>query len=135
MSNNLATIFNSQASLFSSNNESIKLRAEELISKIIDSSKASKVVKPMCNTISTANNRAKIMLLDKLNVILPTVAEEDPVWLSKFVLPVVYTWLDDRSKFIKKKTEDIVLTLYGLIGSALIEFSPSNKLQMILDII
>lgn len=79
MSNNLATIFNSQASLFSSNNESIKLRAEELISKIIDSSKASKVVKPMCNTISTANNRAKIMLLDKLNVILPTVAEEDPV--------------------------------------------------------
>jgi len=75
------------------------------------------------------------MLLEKLNIILPQVAEDNPVLLSKYVLPVVYSLLDDRSKFIKKKTEDLVLTLYGLIGSALIEFSPSNKLQLILDII
>ena len=74
------------------------------------------------------------MLCDKLNQILPQVAEEDPVLLSKHVLPVVYTLLDDRSKFIKKKTEELVLTLYNLIGSALIEFSPSSKLQLILDI-
>ena len=75
------------------------------------------------------------MLLEKLNDILPNVAQESPVVLSKHVLPVVYTCLDDRSKFIKKKTENIVLTLYSLIGSALIEFSPSDKLQSILDII
>ena len=75
------------------------------------------------------------MLLEKLNKILPAIAEKSPVLLSKVVLPMVYTLLDDKSKFIKKKTEEIVLTLYGLIGSALIEFSPSNKLQMILNII
>ena len=75
------------------------------------------------------------MLLEKLNKILPTIAEESPVSLSKQVLPMVYTLLDDKSKFVKKRTEEIILTLYELIGSALIEFSPSNKLQMILNII
>lgn len=75
------------------------------------------------------------MLLEKLNKILPSVYEDAPVMLSDNVLPMVYNLLDDRSKFVKKKTEEIVLTLYGLIGSALIEFSPSSKLQMILNII
>ena len=75
------------------------------------------------------------MLLEKLNKILPIIAEESPVSLSKQVLPMVYTLLDDKSKFVKKRTEEIILTLYELIGSALIEFSPSSKLQMILNII
>jgi hypothetical protein len=75
------------------------------------------------------------MLLDKLNKILPAVAEADPVLLSDHVVHVVYKLLDDKSKFITKKTEELVLTLYSLIGSALIEFSPSNKLQLILNII
>ena len=75
------------------------------------------------------------MLLDKLNRILPAVAENDPVLLSDHVVHVVYKLLDDKSKYITKKTEELVLTLYSLIGSALIEFSPSNKLQLILNII
>lgn len=132
---NLHTIISSQVALFCSNNESIKMRAEELVDKCLSNCKASKIVEPVCKTISTANSRSKIMLLEKLNKILPQVAEENPVCLSKHVLPIVYTSLDDRSKYIKKKTEEIVLTLYSLIGSALIEFSPSDKLQTILDII
>lgn len=132
---NLGVIFSSQAALFCSNNENIKMKAEELIDKCVNNVKASLVVKPICSSITSSNVRSKLMLLDKLNRILPQVAEENPVLLSKHVLPVVYALLDDKSKYIKKKTEDIVLTLYGLIGSALIEFSPSNKLQLILDII
>jgi hypothetical protein len=132
---NLSIIMNSQATLFWSNNENIKSRAEELIDKWISNEKASILWKPICSWITTANSRAKIMLLEKLNDILPKVAQENPIVLSKHVLPVVYACLDDRSKFIKKKTEGIVLTLYSLIGSALIEFSPSDKLQSILDII
>jgi hypothetical protein len=101
----------------------------------MESEKSAVLVKPICTAITNSNQRSKYMLLDKLNFILPAVADENPVLLSKHVLPVVYSLLDDKSKFIKKKTEDLVLTLYGLIGSALIEFSPSNKLQMILNII
>jgi hypothetical protein len=133
--NNLNTIMNTQAALFCSNNENIKMRAEELIDKWMENEKSFVLVKPVWTAITNSNQRSKVMLLDKLNSILPAVADENPVLLSKHVLPVVYSLLDDKSKFIKKKTEDLVLTLYGLIGSALIEFSPSNKLQMILNII
>lgn len=134
--NNLGVIINSQANLFNLNiNENIKLRAEELIDKWIEKVSSSLIVKPICNSITSGNNKSRVMLLEKLNKILPQVAEENPVLLSKHVLPIVYALLDDKSKFTKKKVEDIVLTLYGLIGSALIEFTPSNKLQLILDII
>lgn len=133
--NNLNTIINSQTSLFASNNENIKMKAEELIDKCVSSVKGPMLAKPICTSITSANGQAKVMLMDKLNHILPQIADENPVLLSKHVLPVVYALLDDRSKIIKKKAEELILTLYGLIGSALIEFSPSNKLQMILDII
>ena len=133
--NHLSSIFKSVSSLFSSNNDNAKLNAEELIDKWVNKIKASLLVKHIWSSVSSSTNKTKLMLLEKLNKILPQVAEENPVLLSKHVLPLVYTLLDDKSKYIKKKTEDIVLTLYGLIGSALIEFSPSNKLQMILDII
>ena len=106
-----------------------------MIDKCVEKINASIIIKPIWNTIASSNNRSKVMLLEKLNKILPQVAEENPVLLSKHALPVVYALLDDKSKYIKKKVEDLVLTLYGLIGSALIEFSPSNKLQLILDII
>ncbi len=102
--NNLPIIFKSQSNLFCSNNENIRLKAEELIDKWVNRVKASLTVKSIWNTVSTCNNKAKLMLLEKLNKILPQVAEENPVLLSKYVLPVVYTLLDDKSKFIKKKT-------------------------------
>ena len=135
IANNLLTIMNSQAALFWSNNENVKMRAEELIDKWIENEKVTLLVKPMWKAIENWSQRSKIMLLDKLNKILPLVAEADPVLLSDHVVHVVYKLLDDKSKFITKKTEELVLTLYSLIGSALIEFSPSNKLQLILNII
>mmetsp|Transcript_4290 Transcript_4290/g.3599 ORF Transcript_4290/g.3599 Transcript_4290/m.3599 type:complete len:193 (+) Transcript_4290:68-646(+) len=135
ISSNLSTVINSQASLFCSNNENIKMKAEELIDLCVRNENPNILVRPICSAVTSSNQRSKIMLLEKLNSLLPSVAEQQPVLLSKHVLPMVYSLLDDKSRFIKKKTEEIVLTLYGLIGSALIEFSPSNKLQMILDII
>jgi hypothetical protein len=45
----LDTIIKSQAALFSSNNENVKSRAEELISKCVANELASLLVKPICN--------------------------------------------------------------------------------------
>lgn len=43
----LATVLNTQAALFCSNNDNIKMRAEELIDKVIENVKSSQVVKPI----------------------------------------------------------------------------------------
>lgn len=48
---------------------------------------------------------------------------------------MAYKNLDNPKKQIKEATEQILKTLYGEIGGALIEFAPANKIQRLLSII
>jgi len=65
----------------------------------------------------------------------PSLYNKKPFLITKNVLPQLAKLVEETKSEIKTATNKLLQTLYSLMGRSLVDHVPSNKAQIILDIV
>jgi len=130
---NVTMLLSCLATNLCSTNVTLKNKADILIDLLIDTLENSCLIQPFVHITLYGNPRAKPGIILHLCDILPEVQKQKPVFIPKYVLPALIKLLEDTKIEMKTAVNKLIQTLYGLIGSSLLESVPQAKVPRILE--
>lgn len=110
------------ASTIGSSNEKIRKKASKTLHTLCAEVDSVYLIQNLSHCIKHSGPRSQPVLIEQLSTLIPQTYQRKPQLVTKYVFPVAFSMVNDKSTGIRVTVQKLVVSLHKAMGPALLDF-------------
>ncbi|QDZ18618.1 hypothetical protein HOP50_02g11220 [Chloropicon primus] len=114
------------ASAIGSTNEKIRQKASKTLNSLCNEVDSVYLVQNLSHCVKHSGPRSQPMLMEHLNFLVPSVYSRKQQLVNKYVVPVAFSMLNEKSTAVRMTTQKLMMTLHKSMGTQLLQLADQH---------